>query len=257
MKAVLLCATLFAGISPYAQQTTQIPVTIRVTDAFGAAIPHAQIQITPSAQGAPAKLEADSHGQLSINLQPGPYAVSVSADGFKTEGRQIQIGTQPGTLGAGQVVSVILTAAPGSVVQTADSLLLSGDQTSVSISPADFRALPHVTITVHNSHTDANETYSGVPMATLLAKISAPMGSELRGKAMTSYLIATGSDGYSVVLSLAEVDPAFHDNQAIVADARDGQPLGKNGPFQLIVPGDKRPARLVYNLVSITLQHAH
>lgn len=74
---------------------------------------------------------------------------------------------------------------------------------------------------------------------------------------MTSYVIATGSDGYAVVLSLAEVDPDFHQGQVLlVADTRDGQPLGKNGPFQLIVSDDKRPARWVHNLNSITLQHA-
>jgi hypothetical protein len=137
-----------------------------------------------------------------------------------------------------------------------DSLLLKSDDTSVSFSSADFRALPHVTLTVRNGHTSANENYSGVPLPVLLARINAPMGSELRGKAMTSYVVATGSDGYSVVLSLAEVDPEFRDSQAIVAEARDGQPLGKNGPFQLIVPGDRRPARWVHNLVSITLKRA-
>jgi hypothetical protein len=141
-------------------------------------------------------------------------------------------------------------------VETHESLTLKGDDSSVSLSPADFRALPHVTITVHNGHTDADETYSGVLLSGLLAKINAPTGSSLRGKAMTTYVVATGSDGYAVVLSLAEVDPDFRDTQAIVADSRDGQPLGKNGPFQLIVPGDKRPARWVHNLVSIALQHA-
>jgi len=62
--------------------------------------------------------------------------------------------------------------------------------------------------------------------------------------------------GPPVVLSLAEVDPAFHQGQVIVADTRDGQQLGKNGPFQLIVSDDKRPARWVHNLVSITLKRA-
>ncbi len=71
---------------------------------------------------------------------------------------------------------------------------------------------------------------------------------------MTSYIVATGSDGYSVVLSLAEVDPEFHPGQVLVTDARDGKPLEKNGPFQLIVSDDKRPARWVHNLVSIRLQ---
>jgi hypothetical protein len=141
-------------------------------------------------------------------------------------------------------------------VSTQDSLLLKNDQVSVSLAAADFRTLQHISITVHNGHAGRDETYSGVPLATLLVRINAPMGNALRGKAMTTYVTATGSDGYAVVLSLAEVDPDFHENQIIVAEARDGQALGKNGPFQLIVPGDKRPARWVHNLVSIALERA-
>jgi hypothetical protein len=141
-------------------------------------------------------------------------------------------------------------------VSISDTLQLKSDQVSVALTPADFRALPHTSITVHNGHTNIDEAYSGVPLALLLAKINAPMGKQLRGTAMTSYLIATGTDGYAVVLSLAEVDPDFHESQAIVADARGGQPLGTNSPFQLIVPGDKRPARWVHNLMSIALKRA-
>lgn len=143
------------------------------------------------------------------------------------------------------------TAVEGSLVLSADL-----NHARVVLSPADFHALPHVTITVHNSHADASETYSGVPLSTLLEKVNAPLGKELRGEAMTSYVIATGSDGYSVVLSLAEIDPEFHAGQVVVADAREGKPLEKNGPFQLIVSDDKRPARWVHNLVSITVQRA-
>ena len=143
--------------------------------------------------------------------------------------------------------------------QSKDALLLTadGNHAPVSISPADFRALPHVNITVHNAHADADETYSGVPLAALLAKLDAPLGEHLRGKALASYIVASGSDGYSVVRSIAEADPSFHGGEILVADTRDGQPLGKNGPFQLIVSEDKRPARWVHNLVSISLQDAH
>ncbi len=144
------------------------------------------------------------------------------------------------------------TAVEGSLVLSADL-----NHARVVLSPADFHALPHVTITVHNSHADASETYSGVPLSTLLEKVNAPLGKELRGEAMSSYVVATGSDGYSVVLSLGEVDPSFHEGQVLVADARDGKPLGDYGPFQLIVSGDKRPARWVHNLVSIALKRAH
>jgi hypothetical protein len=139
-----------------------------------------------------------------------------------------------------------------------DSLVLTAEHyhAPITLSTADFSALPHVTLTVHNSHTNADETYSGVPLATLLAKVNAPMGAELKGPTMTTFVVATGSDNYSVVLSLAEVDPSFHGGQIIVADARDGQPLAASGPFELIVSDDKRPARWVHNLVAIALQNA-
>jgi len=128
------------------------------------------------------------------------------------------------------------------------------DHAPVRFSPADFRALPHISITVHNGHTSADETYSGVPLATLLEKVNAPLGKELREQAMTNYVVATGSDGYSVVLSLAEIDQEFHQGQVIVADAQEGHAIGKDGPFRLIVSDDKRPARWVRNLVSIALR---
>ena len=143
--------------------------------------------------------------------------------------------------------------------QPKDTLLLTAgaNHAPVSISLAEFRALRHVSITVHNAHANADETYSGVPLAELLAKLDAPLGEKLRGKALANYIVASGSDGYSVVLSIAEVDPSFHGGEILVADKRDGQPLGKSGPFQLIVSEDKRPARWVHNLVSISLQAAH
>jgi hypothetical protein len=156
------------------------------------------------------------------------------------------------------LASLALPAQRAGTAAVEGSLVLTGDpaHASVVLSPADFRALPHVTITAHNSHTNATETYSGVPLATLLEKVNAPLGKELHGEAMTSYVVATGSDGYSVVFSLAEIDPEFHAGQVLVADAREGKPLEKNGPFQLIVSDDKRPARWVHNLNSIALKQA-
>jgi hypothetical protein len=141
-------------------------------------------------------------------------------------------------------------------IYPANSLVLNAPAVHepVPLSPAEFHALPHITIKVHNSHKDADETYAGVPLATLLAKVNAPLGKALQKDAFMNYIIAAGSDGYSVVLSLAEVDPSFRGGQVIVADARDGQPLGTAGPFELVVSEDKRPARWVHNLSSIWLQ---
>jgi DMSO/TMAO reductase YedYZ molybdopterin-dependent catalytic subunit len=69
--------------------------------------------------------------------------------------------------------------------------------------------------------------------------------------------VATGADGYKVVLALGEIDPEFHPGQVLVADSMDGKPLGpQTGPLRLIVSEDKRPARSVRNLVSIEIKSA-
>ena len=122
---------------------------------------------------------------------------------------------------------------------------------------SDLQALPHKTVTFHNVHTKADETYSGVPLTDLLAKYGAATGDKLRGKGLSEYIVATGSDGYKAVLALAETDPSFHPGDVIVADTMNGQPIGdKDGPFRLVVTEDKRPARSVHNLVSIELRTA-
>jgi hypothetical protein len=251
----LLCVVF--GSALVAQQGTITNVTIRVTDGLGAVIPHAQIRFMPAPDSVPPNLETDDHGERGIELRAGGYTLSISARGFKTYTRHIDVKIPGGQFSASQFVPVALEIGhtDGPYVDSA-SLLLTADpyHAPLVLSPADFRALPHITITVHNGHTNTAETYAGVPLATLLAKVNAPLGKELHGEAMTSYVVASGSDGYSVVLSLAEVDPSFHEGQVIVADTRDGQPLGKSGPFQLIVSDDKRPARWVHNLESITLK---
>jgi hypothetical protein len=137
------------------------------------------------------------------------------------------------------------------------TLQTDSDHKSVALSAAELKAMTHTTVTIHNSHTNADETYSGVRVSDLLAKLGAPLGNELRGKALASYIVATGSDGYKAVLALGEIDPSFHPGEVLVADTMDGKPLdAHSGPFKLVVSEDKRPARSVRNLVAIELKEA-
>lgn len=137
------------------------------------------------------------------------------------------------------------------------TLLTYLDHKSVVLSGAELKAISHVSVTIHNSHTNADETYSGVRLSDLLAKLGAPLGNELRGKALAGYVVAAGSDGYKAVLALGEVDPNFHPGEVLVADTMDGKPLdAHSGPFKLVVTEDKRPTRSVRNLVSIELKEA-
>lgn len=115
---------------------------------------------------------------------------------------------------------------------------------------------PQTKATIFDHHTNASETYSGVPLMDLLAHLGVPHGKDLHGKALAQYVLAKGSDGYAAVLALGEIDPEFHPGQVLVADAMDGKPLGATGPFRLIVTEDKRPARSVRNLVSIEVKTA-
>jgi len=128
-------------------------------------------------------------------------------------------------------------------------------QKQVTYSVSELKSLPHITISVKNVHTDAQETYSGVRVADLFAKLGTSLGKEMRGKAMANYVLAVGSDGYKVIFSIAEIDPEFHPGEIIVADEMNGKPLDANsGPFKLVATEDKRPARWVRNLVSLELK---
>jgi hypothetical protein len=128
-----------------------------------------------------------------------------------------------------------------------------GDK-SATWTPATLAALPHTTVTVHNEHTKADETYSGVPLIALLT----PLGvtDKPRGKDLRLYIAAAGSDGYEVVYSIGEVTPDVHDATVLVADAENGAPIIADGPLKLVATGEKRPARWVRNLVSIKVQAA-
>jgi hypothetical protein len=135
-----------------------------------------------------------------------------------------------------------------------DRLELSGpDGKHSTISAGEIQSLPRQTIQVHNAHTGTTETYQGVQLSLLLARLDAPLGQKLRGTALTMYVVAEGADKYRAVYSLAEIDPAFHNGVVIVADRENGQPITRDGPFKLVNTEDKRPARWVRNLASIQL----
>jgi len=264
VSVALLALAALVPSAARAQQITTIKVIFFVTDPSGAAIGNATIVL-----GMPSNTpgtKTDEYGRLSVDLPIGAqYNFPVSAPGYISDYAYIDLTSAELPADDTKNVTVVLHLddRPSQTAQTVPNskvwLLITGDanHAPLNLSLAEIRALPHVDVKVHNGHTNTDETYSGVPLVVLLAKVDAPLGENLRGKALTNYVVATGSDGYSVVLSLAEVDPTFHEGQIVVADSRDGQPLATSGTYQLIVTEDKRPARWVGNLVSIAVQSAH
>jgi len=260
----LLTTTIIPG-TVFAQQAATAPVSIRVTDPSGANISHAAIRVVPSPDPGPAKMETDEAGQLSLNLSTGSYALFVEARGFKSAATHIDIqGTKEvqivpvrleiGAIFSGPVVTPVLE-----LTTPTDELRVSAytKREGLKLKVADLKSMPRTTVAVHNEHSKADETYAGARLADVLGKLGAPLGHDLRGVALSGYIVATGSDGYVAVIALAEADPTFHSGEVIVADTMNGAPLDpKSGPFKLVVTEDKRPARWVRNLVSIELKSA-
>jgi hypothetical protein len=124
---------------------------------------------------------------------------------------------------------------------------------TLTLSPEELAALPHKSVSVFNAHSKANEIYSGVPLADLLSKVGVPLGESVRGKVFLTGVVASGVDGYGVLYSLAEVDPSIHTGDVIVADTVDGKKLDKDGAFKMVSSEERRPARWVRNLASISV----
>ncbi len=157
-------------------------------------------------------------------------------------------GQPPHSTSAGETSAVHTPATP-----TAPLKITFGEK-SAAWTATTLAALPHKTITVHNEHTNADETYSGVTLIDLLTPLG--VNPKPRGKDLKLYVLAAGSDGYEVVYSIGEITPDVSNATVIVADSKDGKDLKGSGPLQLVATGEKRPARWVHNLVSIRVMIA-
>ncbi len=122
---------------------------------------------------------------------------------------------------------------------------------------AELSREPQATETVflHTGHGPVSATFTGVPLWTLLDEAGVKLDAAHRNDLIRHWIMVTGSDGYSAVLSLAEVAPEFGGDQAIIAYQQDGKPIaGANGFARLIVPGDKAAGRAVGGIVSIEVK---
>ena len=126
--------------------------------------------------------------------------------------------------------------------------------TPLHVTAEDLKKMPRKTLRVENTHAGRTEVYEGVPLAALLQKAGVPQGEQVRGPAMTSYVLVEAADDYHVIFSLAELDSSFQDSEVLLADTMDGAPLPTDqGPFKLVAPREKRPARWIKMVKSITV----
>jgi hypothetical protein len=126
----------------------------------------------------------------------------------------------------------------------------------LALSADEFAKLPRRTVEA-KGHDGTLSRYDGVAPVELLAKSGAPVGKDLRGPALAVYLVVQAADNYRAVFALPELDPLFTDRVILLADRRDGKPLSaREGPLQVIVPGEKKHARWVRQVIKLRIARA-
>jgi DMSO/TMAO reductase YedYZ molybdopterin-dependent catalytic subunit len=134
------------------------------------------------------------------------------------------------------------------------TVLVDGKATT-TLDHAALAAMPRTSVTAA-THDEKPGDWQGVALEEIVHRAGMPEGNAMRGRAMARFIRVTAADGYQVVFSAGELDPAFGNTQVILAEQKDGQPLIKDGPYRLVVPGDKRAARWVRNVATIEVMDA-
>src|SRR5262245_66573201 len=93
----------------------------------------------------------------------------------------------------------------------------------LSVTADELKRMPRTKVEIKEE--GRTVAYEGVLVGEVLKRAGAPLGGELRGNAVASYVVASARDGYQAVFSLAELDPGFTSNDVIIADTIDGKPL--------------------------------
>jgi hypothetical protein len=133
-------------------------------------------------------------------------------------------------------------AGTGELIAAQQIVVRVDDKPQMIFTKDDLAKFPPHSVTVQEHGKTIK--YDGVLLHDLLARAGAPFGEQLRGKALSNYVLATARDGYAVVYTLTEMDPMFSDGDLLLANTANGVSLPDNqGPFRIVATHDKKPAR--------------
>jgi len=148
--------------------------------------------------------------------------------------------------------------AVGANAQAEDLLDLRGDVPNPRrIAASELHKLPQAETGMTDPHNPGKViVYSGTPLVAVLKAGGLRLESGMAGirETLTITALVEATDGYRAVFALAELDLALTDRVILLADTKDGQPLPpREGPFRVIVPGEKLPARSVRQVRAVTV----
>jgi hypothetical protein len=119
---------------------------------------------------------------------------------------------------------------------------VSGGSTPLSLTLAQLDALGTVTVTVEEPFVKKRQTFSGVPLAAVLAKAGIPDTASINTTAINNYSYA------SAVAPMVQ-------SQGLIATRRDGTPIpyDQGGPIRIVFP-DGTPLSKVLDAWNWSLQ---
>jgi hypothetical protein len=194
---------------------------------------------------------SDAAGQLGPFGADGLSRVVVPGDiaggRYVSDLVSVTVGSlpEPGPTGPG---GIALSATLGGAV--ADPMVI----TPATLSALNKSQIMTETATYLQGTGSVTDTYTGVSLWNLIQDAGLLTNPAIKNDVLNFIVVATGSDGYRAVFSLGEIDPAFGNQNDIVAYADQQGQLGTggvDGALRIVVPGDIAGGRYVSNLTSL------
>lgn len=153
------------------------------------------------------------------------------------------------------LAALLLLAAPVAQAQSSAPLeVRRPDGSSTTLTAAQLAPLPRVTGTA-SAHGN-RFSYEGVDLRAVL-RLAGVATDSLRRAQLGHVVVLTGSDGYSALIALTDLDESIGARKVILVDREDGKPLpAERGPRRIIIEGDQRPTRWVRQVIRIEVRDA-
>lgn len=150
------------------------------------------------------------------------------------------------------LVLLLLGASPANA---ADPVTLAGAGKVETLPLSALRALPAETLTVTYATARGLERarVTGPRLWDLLAA-RGMVDTDSHRALLRSVVVVTAGDGYALVLAAADLAPDLGDAPVLLAYAREGEPLAAARAPRLVVPGDRRGARQMFDVARIEVR---
>ena len=99
-----------------------------------------------------------------------------------------------------------------------------------------------------------SHSFTGALLWDLLQSVGIIVDPTVKNDILRKTIVVTGTDGYVAVFTAGEIAPNFGGNQVLVVYEVDCEPLGTDGPAEIVAPGEKAGGRFVHNIASIEVR---